>query len=262
MPSAELAGKTAIVTGGTSGIGRAIVESFCRNGANVLFTGRSRDRGMAVAATTGAVFFAADAASGEDARRIVERTCVIDNRVDILVNNAGDAGIRDGVEKITADKFDKVMAVHLRGPWLMMAAAIPVMRHGGGGCIINMSSVAAHRIGAYSMSYSVAKAGLLHLTRCAAAELGKDRIRVNSISPGFIATPIHARAMGLDEGRAQPIVAEIERVFVGKQALSRTGLAQDVAAAALFLAGDQSGFMTGTDLVVDGGLMWGKHGIV
>jgi NAD(P)-dependent dehydrogenase (short-subunit alcohol dehydrogenase family) len=103
---------------------------------------------------------------------------------------------------------------------------------------------------------------LLQLTRCAAVELGRHKIRVNSVSPGFIATAIHTSCLDVDPARAEMIAGAMARMFVSRQALSRTGGPEEVAEAALFLASEESRFITGTDIVVDGGMMWGQYGLV
>lgn len=158
--------------------------------------------------------------------------------------------------------LDHTFAVHLRAPWELMAAVVPLMRAAGGGSIVNMASVAGHRVGASSAAYSVAKAAMIYLTRLAAAEFGVHRIRVNSISPGFIATQIHAAGIPGGAERGERFVDGLGRVFLTRQALPVTGQPVDVAEAVLFLASDASAFTTGTDLVVDGGLMWGRSGLM
>ncbi|MES1147924.1 MAG: SDR family oxidoreductase [Bradyrhizobium guangdongense] len=254
----RLAGKTAVVTGGSNGIGLKIVEIFVRHGAAVVFTGRDAERGRRAAETTGATFVRLDASDPDHADRLVAAARAAIGGIDILVNNAGSGGDRAGVETTTPDEFAATMAVHLRAPWFTIARAAPVMRGRGGGSIINICSVAGHRVGASSTAYAVAKAALLHLTHCAAAELGGDGIRVNSVSPGFIATSIHAPCSGVEPARVDKMVAAIARHFVGRQAIGRTGTPAEVADAVLFLASEESKFVTGADLVVDGGLMWGQ----
>ncbi|HTK14060.1 MAG TPA: SDR family oxidoreductase [Xanthobacteraceae bacterium] len=258
----RLAGKVAIVTGGTSGIGHTIVEAFRRHGATVVFTGRNAERGAKVAQATGGIFVAADAADPDHAERVVVRALEIAPHIDILVNNAGGPGHRGGVEKTSAMHLNESIAVHLSAPMLMTARAAPCMRTAGSGSVINICSVAGKRVGAPYLAYSVAKAALLQLTRCAAVELGRHKIRVNSVSPGFIATAIHTSCLDVDPARAEMIAGAMARMFVSRQALSRTGGPEEVAEAALFLASEESRFITGTDIVVDGGMMWGQYGLV
>ena len=252
-----LAGKGAIVTGGTSGIGQAIVEVFRRNGANVLFTGRDIGRGEQVAAATGAIFFASDAAQPEYPALVVDKAIASIGRIDVLVNNAGGFGTPCGAEDISRQILGEAIAIHLEAPWMLMARAAPLMRANGGGSIVNMSSVAAQRIGGASLAYSVAKAALVHLTRGAAAEFGKDNIRVNSVSPGFITTPIHTSHLDVGKIREDRIAAGLARFYMSRQALRQNGSAADVANAVMFLASEQSSFITGADIVLDGGMIWG-----
>jgi NAD(P)-dependent dehydrogenase (short-subunit alcohol dehydrogenase family) len=254
----RLKNKTAIVTGGTSGIGLKIVELFTLEGALVVFTGRDAERGASVMDKFGGRFVQADAAAANHAERIVD--AIEGGIVDVLVNNAGEPGHRGGIETASADTIDASISVHLRAPWLLLAAVAPLMRSNGGGTVVNICSVAGQRVGAPYLPYSVAKAALLHLTRCAAADLGRYGIRVNSVSPGFISTSIHTACLDVDPVRAEQIADAMKRLFVSRQSLARTGLPEEVADAVLYLANDESRFVTGTDLVVDGGLMWGQYG--
>jgi len=255
----RLKNKTAIVTGGTGGIGLKIVEAFTREGARVIFTGRDVARGEAVMSKFGGRFVQADAAECGHAEKLIG-SLEDGGGIDILVNNAGEPGHRGGIETTSPECIDESMSVHLRAPWLLIAAVAPLMRSRNGGTIINICSVAGQRVGAPYLPYSVAKAALLHLTRCAAADLGRHGIRVNSVSPGFISTSIHTACLDVDPVRAGQIADMMKRLFVSRQSLSRTGMPEEVADAVLYLASDESRFVTGTDLVVDGGLMWGQYG--
>jgi NAD(P)-dependent dehydrogenase (short-subunit alcohol dehydrogenase family) len=257
-----LSGKTALVTGGTNGIGKHIVELFTRHGAQVTFSGTNRERGDAVADSTGASFLAIDARETQQAEMLVEHALTHSNRIDILVNNAGGPGEPQGVEGTTDEAFDDTIAVHLRAPWQLMARVAPVMRGQGGGSIVNMASVAGQRVGGSSATYSVVKAALIHLTRLAAAEFGPHGIRVNSVSPGFISTSIHAANVPGDAARGEKFVDGLARLFLQRQALQRTGQPIDIAELVLFLASDASTFVSGADIVADGGLMWGRAGLM
>jgi NAD(P)-dependent dehydrogenase (short-subunit alcohol dehydrogenase family) len=141
-----------------------------------------------------------------------------------------------------------------------MKHASPVMRAQAAGSIINIGSVAGHRANiSSSVTYGVAKAAVIHLSRCAAMELGEDNVRVNSISPGGIATGIFAKAMGMADGDAETTSERIKAALAKLQAIPRAGLTDDIAAAAVFLAGDESTFVNGEDIVIDGGLIWGRR---
>ncbi|HEY5305464.1 MAG TPA: SDR family oxidoreductase [Pseudolabrys sp.] len=255
----RLAGKIAIVTGGTSGIGLKIAEAFTREGASVFITGRDSDRGQSAAEITGGVFIQADAKDQNHAQRVVDRALELDQRIDILVNNAGGPGHYGGIEKTSTENIYESIEVHLSAPWQMMARAAPYMRAAKSGSIVNVCSVAGQRVGAPYLAYSVAKAALLHLTRCASSDLGRYGIRVNSVSPGFISTSIHTSCLDVEPERAKEIAGAMARVFVSRQALSRTGEPEEVADAVLFLVTEESKFITGADLVIDGGMMWGQY---
>lgn len=252
--------KVAIVTGGTSGIGRRMVERFGEEGAVVYFTGRRTELGAQVAAATGANFIEADAALEEDARRTIDLVYNQAGKLDVLVNNAGGPAPVGRLEDLPLDGFDTAIATHVRGALAHMKHASPIMRAQKSGSIINIGSVAAHRAG-YSSSaiYGVAKAAVVHLTRCAAMELGEDFVRVNSISPGGIATGIFAKAMGMGDGQADETAEQVKQALAKLQAIPRAGLTDDIANAALYLGSDEAGFVNGEDIVVDGGLIWGRR---
>ena len=242
----RLAGKIALVTGGTSGIGRCTVARFVEE-AEVVDPGPRR-------------ILEADAGLEEDARRVIESVRDRQGRLDILLNNAGGPAPGGRIETLPLEGFDQAIAVHVRGVLAHMKHAAPIMRGQGSGSIINIGSVAAHRAGyTSSIIYALAKAAVVHLTRCAAMELGEDKVRVNSISPGGIATGIFGKAMGLDPEKADQSVEKVAAALVKFQALPRAGLPQDIANAALYLGSDESAFVNGEDIVVDGGLIWGRR---
>jgi NAD(P)-dependent dehydrogenase (short-subunit alcohol dehydrogenase family) len=252
--------KIILVTGGTSGIGRAIVESFVREGAIVSFTGRRAALGAEVARETGAEFIEADAALEADAARAIATAAAETGRLDVLVNNAGNALAAGRLESLDLAAFDQIMGVHVRGALAHIKHASPLMRAQAGGSIVNICSVAGHRSGySSSINYAIAKAALLHLTRCAAMELGEDHVRVNSISPGGIATGVFGKAIGVDAETADANADKVKGALAKMQAIPRAGLPEDIAKAALFLASDESGFVNGADIVVDGGLIGGRR---
>jgi NAD(P)-dependent dehydrogenase (short-subunit alcohol dehydrogenase family) len=259
VAAGRLEGKVALITGGTRGIGRRAVERFCEQGAAVCFTGRNEGYGRELAERSGAHFIPADVADSTDTERSFSEVLDRHGRLDILVNNAGDPGPVGRIENVDLADFDRTMAIHVRGTFAHIRAAAPVMRAQKSGSIVNIASVAGHRTGALSAVYSAAKAAVLHLTRCAAMELGEDNVRVNSVSPGVIATGIHAKAIGIEDERADRIAELMPAHIARLQAVPRAGMPDDVAEALIWLASDEARFVNGSDLVVDGGLIWGRR---
>jgi NAD(P)-dependent dehydrogenase (short-subunit alcohol dehydrogenase family) len=169
MERMRLAGKIAIVTGGTSGIGRRVVERFRAEGAEVVFTGRRAGLGSEIAAATVATFIEADAGSEADAERTIQHTLDRHGRIDILMNNAGGLAPAGRLEALPLDGFDAAIRVHVRGALAHIKHVAAPMRAQGAGSIINVGSVAGHRAGySSSMIYAIAKAAVIHMTRCAA----------------------------------------------------------------------------------------------
>jgi NAD(P)-dependent dehydrogenase (short-subunit alcohol dehydrogenase family) len=258
--SRRLDGKVAVVTGGTSGIGKRIVERFVEEGAVVIFSGRRAAEGANVASLTGATFVNADVAVEADAERTIKVATDAHGRLDVLVNNAGGPAPAGRLENLSLVSFDQVMAVHVRGTLAHIKHAASKLRAQGSGSIVNIGSVAGHRAGySSSLLYGVAKAAVIHLTRCAAMELGEDCVRVNSISPGGIATGIFAKGMGVEAAEADATAERIKDALSKLQAIPRAGLPDDIANAAIYLASDESTFVNGEDVVIDGGLIWGRR---
>lgn len=250
----------ALITGGTRGLGLAIAERFAQLGALPLLAGRSREPGEAAAARLGGQFLLLDVTDPGAPARLHEAIAQQHGRLDVLVNNAGDLGRPQNVAATEPEDLMATLSVHLGGPWMLMRALLPLMPEGAS--IINMASVAGHRVGAASAAYSVAKAAMIHLTRCAAAEFGARGVRVNSVSPGFIPTDIHAQALGSEDPRGAQFVSGLARLFRQRQALDRTGAPGDVANLVAFLASDAAAFVSGSDFVADGGMMWGRAGLL
>jgi NAD(P)-dependent dehydrogenase (short-subunit alcohol dehydrogenase family) len=256
----RLAGKVALVTGGTSGIGRRVVEFFVREGAQVVFSGRREAEGQAVAEATSARFVRADVTREEDCRASVQAALDAHGRLDILVNNAGGPALTSRLEAIDLAAFRGMLDLHILGALAHIKHAAPAMRAQRAGSIVNIGSVAGHRAGySATIAYSVAKAGVIHMTRCAAMELGEDGIRVNCVSPGAIATGIFAKSLGMASDQADATAEKVKDRIATLQAIPRAGLTDDIASACLFLASDESGFVNGEDMVVDGGMIWGRR---
>ena len=181
-------------------------------------------------------------------------------RIDCLFNNAGGPAQTGGIEGLEVDRFDAAMGTLVRSVMLGMKHAALHMKRQGSGSIINNGSIAG-RLGGYSTSlvYGAAKAAVIHLTRCVAMELGEVGIRVNSISPGVIATGIFGKALGLSVEAAEKTPELMHGVYKSAQPIPRAGLPEDIAYAAVFLASDESTFINGHDLVVDGAITGGRN---
>ena len=258
----RLDGKVAIVTGATSGIGRRTVEIFAREGARVIATGRREALGKSLEEAVGRErcrFVRADATQEADAKAMIDAALSTWGRLDCLFNNAGGPAPVGGIETIPVEGFDAAMATLVRSVMLGMKHAAPVMMKQGAGSIINNGSVAGRRAGySTSMIYGAAKAAVNHLTVCAAMQLGEKNVRCNAISPGGIATGIFAKALGLPADKADGYAEAMKAGMAKNQPIPRAGTVDDIANAAVFLASDESSFVNGHDLVVDGGLVGGR----
>ena len=257
----RLDGKVAVVTGAASGIGLATVELFVAEGAQVLAADVQDAAGQALAARyPGQVQFAhCDVTQTAQIQAAIEAAAIAFGGLDILFSNAGAVGTLNGVENFDEAAWDNTHALLLRSVVAGAAFAVPHLRRRGGGAIVNTSSVSALQAGYAPLSYSVAKAGVLHFTRLAAAELSAHRIRINAIVPGFIATSIFGGMFKLDSAAALEMASRIEAKSGVANPIGRSGRPQDIAEAALFLASDAAGFITGTHLTVDGGLTIGPR---
>ena len=206
----------------------------------------------------------ADATKEAEVKAMVD-TCVSKwGRLDCLFNNAAGPSPVGGIDGISVEGFDAAMATLVRSVMLGMKHAAPIMMKQGSGSIINNGSVAARRAGhSTSMIYGAAKAAVVHLTACTAMQLGEKNVRCNSISPGGIATGIFAKALGLPPDKADSYAESMKANMAKNQPIPRAGIVDDIANAAVFLASDESTFINGHDLVVDGGLvggrLWGPH---
>jgi NAD(P)-dependent dehydrogenase (short-subunit alcohol dehydrogenase family) len=257
----RLLSKVCVITGATSGIGRRTAEVFVAEGATVVIAGRREAEGEAIAAALGerCAFVRTDVTEEAQVAALIQFALDRYGRIDCLFNNAGGPAPTGPIDGIPVAGFDAALAVLLRSVMLGMKHVAPVMRRQRAGSIINNGSVAAHLAGfSSSLVYSAAKAGVVHLTRCVAMDLGEHFVRVNSVSPGGIATGIFGKAAGMPVAMAEQTAGKAAQALEKFQAIPRAGLTDDVAAAAVFLASDESSFINGHDLVVDGGLMAGK----
>lgn len=259
--SGRLQDRIAFVTGACSGIGRATVERFVAEGARVLAADIQDDEGAALEKRFGGAlrYARCDVTRPEQVERALARAAETFGGIDIVFNNAGAGGERGGLEELTIEGFDATIALLLRSVVAGTKYALPHLKARGGGAIVNTSSISALASGYAPIAYSTAKAAVLHFTKLAAADLARHRIRVNAVVPGFIATRIFGTAVGLDRDAAQGVAALLEARAGAMQPAGRTGRPEDIAEAVLYLASDAAGFVTGTHLVVDGGITVGTR---
>jgi NAD(P)-dependent dehydrogenase (short-subunit alcohol dehydrogenase family) len=241
----HLSGKIALITGAAGGIGAEIARRFQEEGASVFVADLNREAGEKTAASIGAVFILLDVTSEESwmaaFRTVMERA----GRLDILVNNAG-INIRKNIEEMDVASFDAMIAVNVRGPFIGIKHALPIMRAGGGGVILNMSSICGlvgHKF--TNETYTTTKGALTMLTKSVAVRYAKDNIRCNSIHPSTVETPLVQTLFKDPERKAERL---------GEVPLGRLASTADVANALVFLASDEAAFINGVALAIDGGL--------
>ena len=252
----RLSGQTAIITGGASGIGAASARRFVAEGARVLIADMRSEPGAAMAKELGdaAAFCSVDVSREADVQAAIEDAVARWGRLDCIFNNEGFGGALGPIDLTTVEEFDITFDVLLKGVFLGIKHAAPVMRKQGGGSIINTASVAGLKAGESPHLYSVAKAAVIHLTKSVALELGEDNIRVNCICPGIVATPLAAGHPDTSEVQLEKLSHSLRKA----QALGRIGAPDDIARAAVWLASDESSWVTGTAQVVDGGAAAGR----
>ena len=251
----RLQGKVALITGGGTGLGADFAKRFVEEGAKVVITGRRKELLEKVASElpAGAVLvFQGDVSDFAQAQAMVDATVKFGGKIDVLVNNAGIDPAATVVE-LPVEQWQKVIGINLTGPFLMMKAAIPHMISNGGGSIINISSLAGIRCIPAMPAYTSSKAGLIGLSQATALDYGPQKIRVNVVCPGPIRTEMLEHSMsGLAESLDTDIGGALGTMtrFIP---LRRPAMPDEVSGAVVFLASDESAFMTGTTLVVDGG---------
>lgn len=258
----RLSGKVAIITGGASGMGAATVRRFVSEGAQVVIADLQQAPGEALAASLGsaAVFCRTDVGREAEVRAMIDLAVQRFGGLDILFNNAGFGGVAGPIDQTDmGEAYAITVAGLLTGPILGIKHAVAPMRARGGGSIISTASVAGLRGGMGPHVYSAIKAAVLGLTRSVAVELSIDHIRVNAICPGGIVTPIFLGGRKLKAGANVSLEETLRPAFAQMQPIPRAGEPLDIANAALFLASDESSFITGQELVVDGGLTIGRR---
>ncbi|HIN05305.1 MAG TPA: glucose 1-dehydrogenase [Dehalococcoidia bacterium] len=246
----RLENKVALISGGARGMGAVEAKLFAREGAKVVIGDVLEDEGKQTEAEINeaggqCLFVMLDVTSEENWNQTVAATVARFGKVDILVNNAGIFTLGN-VEDTTVEMWDRVMAINGKGVFLGTKAVIPEMRKVGGGSIINLSSVAGLIGSARAAAYGATKGAVRIFTKSTAVQYAKEGIRANSVHPGIIDTPMTVPTILVDDASRE---AQMERTPLG-----RLGQSEDVANGVLFLASDESSFMTGSELVIDGGL--------
>ena len=257
----RLEGKVAMITGAASGIGLGTLELFVSEGAKVIAADIQDEKGaMLERRFPDAVRYSrCDVTAEADIAAAVALAESAFGGLDIQFNNAGISDRMGAITEVTADGWNWIFDILVRGPALGMKHAVPAMLKRGGGSIINTASIAGLQAGWGPIAYATAKAGVVHMSRCAAAQLSPQGVRVNAICPGLIATSIFGATMGMTRDAADQMAALVAQNAQIAQPVKKPGLPQDIAQAALYLASDASAFVTGTHLVVDGGITVGSR---
>ncbi|WP_304176470.1 SDR family NAD(P)-dependent oxidoreductase [Phenylobacterium aquaticum] len=257
----RLKGKIAVITGGCAGIGLATVERFEAEGARVLVGDIDDAAGAALEARfPGTVAYRrCDVTDEPQIEALMAHAVDRFGGLDILFNNAGAGGSPQRLEEMTGEAWDRSQGLLLRSVALGMRYALPHMKARGGGAIVNTASIAGLQAGMGPIAYSVAKAGVIHLTKVAAAELARDGVRVNAICPGLILTNIFTPSETVPAGMAELIKQTMAQQAPDAQPIAKPGLPADIANAALFFASDESAFVTGVHMLVDGGMFVGPR---
>lgn len=247
----RLKNKIAIVTGAGSGIGRACAVALAREGAQVVLVGRRKERLEETARAIGDTAFvlSADISEKNEVNRVVEQTVAHFGGLNVLLNNAGVLHVGTA-EQITEEQWDETFNVNVRGLWLLSRAVLPAMRKAGGGSIINMASVLGINGARNRAAYAPSKGAVVLLTKCMAIDHGHEHIRVNAICPSFIETDLTAAVISK---ALDPKAVRAERVAV--HPMGRLGQPEDIAGLAVYLASDESSWVTGSVFPVDGGYL-------
>lgn len=236
----RLDGKVAIVTGAGRGIGRAVAEVFAEEGATVIATGRASSYNSF---PEGVGYQSLDVANEEDWKRVVAKVLADHGRVDVLVNNAGIIAY-EALHELSLADWSAVVATNQTGTWLGMREVVPHMIAQGGGSIVNVSSIWGSAAVAGAHAYHATKGAVRNMSKSAAISYAKENVRVNSVHPGFIKTP-------LTDAQAP----EINEYVVSQTPMGRAGTPREIAVGIVFLASDEASFVTGSELVIDGGYL-------
>lgn len=247
----RLKNKIALITGAGTGIGRAIALAFAREGAKLALVGRRKSLLEAVSKEAGCtpLVLAGDLSQQRDIDRILTETTAQLGGLNVLVNNAGILHIGT-VEQITEEQWDETFRINVRGLWLLSRSVLPLLRKSGGGSIINVASVLGINGARNRASYAPSKGAVVLLTKCMAIDHGHENIRVNAICPSFVETDLTAEVI-----RKAPDPEAVRRERISVHPLGRLGQPEDLTGLAVYLAGDESSWVTGAALPVDGGYL-------
>jgi len=256
----ELSGKVAIITGGASGLGRATVELFVKEGAKVVVADVNAELGQQLVKTLGesVCFQRADVSNADDIQALVDCAVSQFGGLHIMFNNAGiSGGMHERFLSDDLKDFQRVMSVNLFAVMLGTQRAARHMAKHGGGSIVNTASIAGYQAGLGVMTYRASKAAVIHFSKCAAIDLAADGIRVNCIAPGNIRTPMSSFDASMNDEKARRMQKAVDDERMAGQPLKRYGTPADVANAALYFGSDRSAQVTGTLMPVDGGITAG-----
>ena len=259
--SGRLAGKVAVITGAASGIGLRTAQRFAEEGAKVLLTDIQNDKGAEAARALGpnAVYQHCDVSRESDIQAAIDAAVARHGRLDVLLSNAGVGGNRAPIEELDIEAWDRLQAIVVRAVAIGAKHAARVMKPARSGSIINLASGAGLLAGVTPHDYSTAKGAVVHFTKGLALELGEHGIRANAICPGYTLTPFVTNAFGLGMQALTAQRDRLDQAFATVLPIPRAGTVEDVANLALFLASDESAYVTGQAIAVDGGLTAGPH---
>lgn len=252
----ELQGKVALVTGGTSGIGRHTAVLFAQAGAKVSVAGRREPEGnetveLIRAAGGEGLFVRADVSKGSDVEALIGKTVQRFGRLDVAFNNAGTEGVWASIIRQSEEDWDRTIDTNLKGVWLCLKHEIrQMLKQGGGGAIVNMASIQGLVGSAGAAAYTASKHGVIGLTKAAALETARNRIRINAICPAAIETAMSERIFG---------APDVHKFVLGCHPIGRFGKPSEVAETVVWMCSDRASFMTGQSLVLDGGFLAGPN---
>lgn len=251
----EFQGKVGLVTGGTSGIGRETALLFAKTGAKVVVAGRRETEGnetieLIRAAGGEALFVKTDVSKAADVEALIQKAVQRFGRLDVAFNNAGIEGVWVSIIRQSEEDWDRTIDINLKGVWLCLKYEIRQMLKQGGGAIVNMASIQGLAGSAGAAAYTASKHGVIGLTKAAALETARNRIRINAVCPAAVETPMSDRIFG---------APEVHKFVLGCHPIGRFGKPAEVAEAVVWMCSDRASFMTGQSLVLDGGFLAGPN---